>query len=161
MEAKQTVKPKVERAWLQNWQREIEGVFLYSKLAELADSPELKRALQQMAEEGVVQVFRPLDGAPALVGVVGPLQLDDERPDGAAEQGRVGRGEVDEVGVVGGGAAQAAGAQRAAPAGEGRGGARRATPELLEPARALSRARRAPRGAGAWQRRSRARTSPA
>jgi peptide chain release factor 3 len=29
-----------------------------------------------MAEEGVVQVFRPLDGAPALVGVVGPLQLD-------------------------------------------------------------------------------------
>jgi peptide chain release factor 3 len=24
----------------------------------------------------VVQVFRPLDGAPALVGVVGPLQLD-------------------------------------------------------------------------------------
>jgi VIT1/CCC1 family predicted Fe2+/Mn2+ transporter len=51
MEAKQTVKPKVERAWLQNWQREIEGVFLYSKLAELADSPELKRALQQMAEQ--------------------------------------------------------------------------------------------------------------
>jgi peptide chain release factor 3 len=29
-----------------------------------------------MAEEGVVQVFRPTDGAPALVGVVGPLQLD-------------------------------------------------------------------------------------
>ena len=36
----------------------------------------LREALQQMAEEGVVQVFRPLDGAPALVGVVGPLQLD-------------------------------------------------------------------------------------
>jgi peptide chain release factor 3 len=29
-----------------------------------------------MAEEGVVQVFRPTDGSPALVGVVGPLQLD-------------------------------------------------------------------------------------
>jgi peptide chain release factor 3 len=29
-----------------------------------------------MSEEGVVQVFRPRDGAPALVGVVGPLQLD-------------------------------------------------------------------------------------
>jgi peptide chain release factor 3 len=29
-----------------------------------------------MAEEGVVQVFRPLDGAPALVGVVGALQRD-------------------------------------------------------------------------------------
>jgi peptide chain release factor 3 len=36
----------------------------------------LKEALQQMAEEGVVQVFRPHDGSPALVGVVGPLQLD-------------------------------------------------------------------------------------
>jgi peptide chain release factor 3 len=29
-----------------------------------------------MAEEGVVQVFNPQDGSPALVGVVGPLQLD-------------------------------------------------------------------------------------
>jgi peptide chain release factor 3 len=36
----------------------------------------LKEALQQMAEEGVVQVFRPHDGSPAMVGVVGPLQLD-------------------------------------------------------------------------------------
>ncbi len=36
----------------------------------------LKQALQEMAEEGVVQVFRPTDGSPALVGVVGPLQLD-------------------------------------------------------------------------------------
>ena len=36
----------------------------------------LKEALQQMSEEGVVQVFRPRDGAPALVGVVGALQLD-------------------------------------------------------------------------------------
>jgi peptide chain release factor 3 len=36
----------------------------------------LKQALQEMAEEGVVQVFRPRDGSPALVGVVGPLQLD-------------------------------------------------------------------------------------
>ena len=36
----------------------------------------LKEALQQMAEDGVVQAFRPLDGAPAMVGVVGSLQLD-------------------------------------------------------------------------------------
>jgi peptide chain release factor 3 len=36
----------------------------------------LREALQQLAEEGVVQVFRPTDGSPALVGVVGPLQLD-------------------------------------------------------------------------------------
>jgi peptide chain release factor 3 len=37
---------------------------------------QLREALQQMAEEGVVQVFRPQDGSPALVGVVGSLQLD-------------------------------------------------------------------------------------
>ena len=36
----------------------------------------LKQALEQLAEEGVAQVFRPVDGSPALVGVVGPLQLD-------------------------------------------------------------------------------------
>jgi peptide chain release factor 3 len=36
----------------------------------------LREALQQLAEEGVVQVFRPQDGSPALVGVVGSLQLD-------------------------------------------------------------------------------------
>jgi peptide chain release factor 3 len=36
----------------------------------------LRDALQQMAEEGVVQVFLPHDGASAIVGVVGALQLD-------------------------------------------------------------------------------------
>jgi peptide chain release factor 3 len=36
----------------------------------------LKQALQELAEEGVVQVFRPADGSPSLVGVVGQLQLD-------------------------------------------------------------------------------------
>jgi len=36
----------------------------------------LREALQQMAEEGVVQLFLPHDGAPAIVGVVGALQLD-------------------------------------------------------------------------------------
>jgi len=46
------------------------------KLGDPMKAKKLKGALQQMAEEGVVQVFRPLDGAPALVGVVGPLQLD-------------------------------------------------------------------------------------
>jgi peptide chain release factor 3 len=40
-----------------------------------------------MAEEGVVQVFRPLDGSPALVGVVGPLQLDVLRVRLEAEYG--------------------------------------------------------------------------
>ena len=36
----------------------------------------LKEALQQMAEEGVVQVFTPNDGSGSMVGVVGALQLD-------------------------------------------------------------------------------------
>jgi peptide chain release factor 3 len=36
----------------------------------------LRQALQELAEEGVVQLFRPQDGAPPLVGVVGTLQLD-------------------------------------------------------------------------------------
>ena len=43
------------------------------QLGDPMKAKKLKEALQQMAEEGVVQVFRPLDGAPALVGVVGPL----------------------------------------------------------------------------------------
>jgi peptide chain release factor 3 len=46
------------------------------KLGDPMKAKKLKEALQQMAEEGVVQVFRPIDGAPALVGVVGLLQLD-------------------------------------------------------------------------------------
>ena len=46
------------------------------RLADAMKAKKLKQALQELAEEGVVQVFRPLDGAPALVGVVGPLQLD-------------------------------------------------------------------------------------
>jgi peptide chain release factor 3 len=46
------------------------------RLTDAMKAKKLKDALQQMSEEGVVQVFRPRDGAPALVGVVGPLQLD-------------------------------------------------------------------------------------
>ncbi|WAC26911.1 MULTISPECIES: peptide chain release factor 3 [unclassified Ancylobacter] len=46
------------------------------KLSDAMKAKKLKQALQEMAEEGVVQVFRPTDGSPALVGVVGPLQLD-------------------------------------------------------------------------------------
>jgi peptide chain release factor 3 len=47
-----------------------------TKLGDAMKAKKLKTALQQMAEEGVVQVFNPQDGSPALVGVVGPLQLD-------------------------------------------------------------------------------------
>jgi peptide chain release factor 3 len=46
------------------------------RLTDAMKAKKLKQALQELAEEGVVQVFRPRDGAPAIVGVVGPLQLD-------------------------------------------------------------------------------------
>jgi peptide chain release factor 3 len=36
----------------------------------------LSRALESLAEEGVIQVFRPMIGAQWIVGVVGALQLD-------------------------------------------------------------------------------------
>ena len=45
----------------------------------------LREALRQMAEEGVVQVFLPIDGAPPIIGVVGALQLDVLRQRLAAE----------------------------------------------------------------------------
>ncbi len=37
---------------------------------------QMRRALEDMAEEGVTQIFRPLLGAEWIVGVVGALQLD-------------------------------------------------------------------------------------
>jgi peptide chain release factor 3 len=46
------------------------------RLPDAMKAKKLRESLQQLAEEGVVQVFRPQDGSPALVGVVGPLQLD-------------------------------------------------------------------------------------
>jgi peptide chain release factor 3 len=46
------------------------------RLEDAMKAKKLKQALQELAEEGVVQVFRPIDGAPALVGFVGALQLD-------------------------------------------------------------------------------------
>lgn len=46
------------------------------KLGDAMKAKKLKEALLQMAEEGVVQLFQPDDGSPAIVGVVGALQLD-------------------------------------------------------------------------------------
>ena len=43
------------------------------RLTDKMKAKKLKQALQELAEEGVVQVFRPLDGSPALVGVVGTV----------------------------------------------------------------------------------------
>ncbi|MBV1705166.1 MAG: peptide chain release factor 3, partial [Hyphomicrobiales bacterium] len=46
------------------------------KLADAMKAKKLREALRQLAEEGVAQVFTPADGSPAIVGVVGALQLD-------------------------------------------------------------------------------------
>ncbi|MCL6229050.1 peptide chain release factor 3 [Bartonella bilalgolemii] len=45
-------------------------------LSDPMKAKKLKEALQQMAEEGVVQLFIPYDGSPALIGVIGALQID-------------------------------------------------------------------------------------
>ena len=57
------------------------------RLPDAMKAKKLKEALLQLAEEGVAQVFRPTDGSAALVGVVGPLQLDVLRARLAAEYG--------------------------------------------------------------------------
>jgi len=46
------------------------------KLGDPMKAKKLREALEQLAEEGVVQLFIPVDGSPAIVGVVGALQLD-------------------------------------------------------------------------------------
>ncbi|MFC0218491.1 peptide chain release factor 3 [Pseudochelatococcus lubricantis] len=46
------------------------------KLTDAMKAKKLREALQQMAEEGVVQLFIPQDGSSPIVGVVGALQLD-------------------------------------------------------------------------------------
>ena len=57
------------------------------RLPDAMKAKKLKQALQELGEEGVVQVFRPTDGSPALVGVVGQLQLDVLRERLAGEYG--------------------------------------------------------------------------
>jgi len=46
------------------------------RLDDAIRAKKLRTALQEMAEEGVVQLFNPLDGSPPLIGVIGALQLD-------------------------------------------------------------------------------------
>ena len=46
------------------------------RLTDPIKAKQLAKALSDLAEEGVAQVFRPSLGADWLVGVVGPLQLD-------------------------------------------------------------------------------------
>jgi peptide chain release factor 3 len=46
------------------------------RLEDAIRAKKLREALREMAEEGVVQLFSPLDGTQPIVGVIGNLQLD-------------------------------------------------------------------------------------
>ncbi|HUZ64438.1 MAG TPA: peptide chain release factor 3 [Acetobacteraceae bacterium] len=46
------------------------------RLADPMRAKQLRKALDDLAEEGVTQVFRPITGADWIIGVVGSLQLD-------------------------------------------------------------------------------------
>jgi peptide chain release factor 3 len=46
------------------------------RLEDAIRAKKLREALQEMAEEGVVQLFVPVDGSSPVVGVIGALQLD-------------------------------------------------------------------------------------
>ena len=57
------------------------------RLGDAMKAKKLRQALRELAEEGVVQLFRPQDGSPPMVGVVGTLQLDVLQARMAAEYG--------------------------------------------------------------------------
>ena len=46
------------------------------RITDAMKAKKLRTALEQMAEEGVVQLFNPIDGSPPIIGVIGALQLD-------------------------------------------------------------------------------------
>ncbi|MDK9720750.1 MAG: peptide chain release factor 3 [Rhodospirillales bacterium] len=47
-----------------------------ARLDDPMKAKQLKKALEDLAEEGVNQLFKPVDGSAWMVGVVGPLQFD-------------------------------------------------------------------------------------
>jgi peptide chain release factor 3 len=51
-------------------------IFHTVEVADPLRSKQLRIGLQQLGEEGAIQVFRPLQGGALLLGAVGPLQLD-------------------------------------------------------------------------------------
>ena len=51
-------------------------VFQRVRLDDPLKSKQLKKALEQLSEEGASQIFKPLNGSNWIVGVVGPLQFD-------------------------------------------------------------------------------------
>ena len=51
-------------------------IFHTVEVADPMRSKQLRMGLRQLGEEGAIQVFRPLNGGPLLLGAVGPLQLE-------------------------------------------------------------------------------------
>jgi peptide chain release factor 3 len=51
-------------------------ILMRARLDDPMKSKQFKRALEDLAEEGVTQVFRPVNGSAWIVGVIGQLQLD-------------------------------------------------------------------------------------
>ncbi|HEX6635354.1 MAG TPA: EF-Tu/IF-2/RF-3 family GTPase, partial [Usitatibacter sp.] len=51
-------------------------IFVTVEVADPIRSKQLRTGLQQLGEEGAIQVFRPHNGGALLLGAVGPLQLD-------------------------------------------------------------------------------------
>ncbi len=51
-------------------------LFQRVRLDDPLKSKQLKSALEQLSEEGASQIFKPLDGSPWIIGVVGALQFD-------------------------------------------------------------------------------------
>ncbi len=51
-------------------------ILRYVRLGDAIRAKKLREALHEMSEEGVVQLFLPVDGSPPIVGVIGALQLD-------------------------------------------------------------------------------------
>lgn len=51
-------------------------LFQRVRLDDPLKSKQLKAALEQLSEEGASQIFKPLDGSPWIIGVVGQLQFD-------------------------------------------------------------------------------------
>lgn len=62
-------------------------LFQRVRLDDPLKSKQLKAALEQLSEEGASQIFKPLDGSPWIIGVVGQLQFDVIASRLAAEYG--------------------------------------------------------------------------
>jgi VIT1/CCC1 family predicted Fe2+/Mn2+ transporter/rubrerythrin len=66
----------LDRSWRENWQREIEGVYLYRQLAQAARTPEIQKAMAQMADEEQAHAARWAAHLRSAGAKVGPPRPD-------------------------------------------------------------------------------------